>query len=200
MRTRAESVRVAYPLFQVGGGGSTPTSALQLRIDRIPIEKAIELNRHWHSILPRFGTGFIKNQPFPCFSAVFQNLIYAVAIWSNPAARNLPQKEWLELRRMAIADDAPKNTASRMLSIMRAELHRSLPEVVRVVSYSSDSVHRGTMYKADGWLPMATCKADTWDRPGRARLASQQIDNRIRWERPIVGRPEASPTAEVAQS
>lgn len=185
------AIRLAHPLFQAGDGGSIPTSALDLRIDRIPFSLARELNRKWHSILPRFGTGFIDNQPFPCFAATGPGgTIYAVAIWSNPAARKLPQREWLELRRMAIAGDAPKCIASRMLRIMRILLHRSHPHVSRVVSYQSKGVHGGTIYQADGWRAVAECKGDTWDRPSRPRLASQQIDDRIRWERPIVGPPE----------
>lgn len=186
----AESVRVAYPLFQTGGGGSSPTSALQLHIDGINIGRAKELNRLWHSILPNFGTGFIKSQPFPCFQAVFAGIVYAVAIWSNPAARNLPQHTWLELRRMAIADDAPRNTGSRMLKVMRLLLHREFPEIVRVVSYQSKSVHTGAIYRADGWRPVSESKADTWNRPGRSRPESPQQDDRIRWERPIFGPPE----------
>ena len=188
----AESIdRTMHPLFQTGEGGSIPTSALELRIEEIAFLRAVELNRAWHSILPRFGTGFIEDQPFPSFAAVSSTgLIYAVAIWSNPAARKLPQQTWLELRRMAIAGDAPRNTASRMLRVMRLMLHRKQPEIERVISYQSKSVHSGTIYRADGWRPVSECKGDTWNRPSRARLESQQIDDRVRWERPIVGAPE----------
>lgn len=193
MTNRAESIdRSMHPLFQAGQGGSTPTSALDLRIEPLAFTRALEINAAWHSILPRFGTGFIVNQPFPCFAAVCaRGTIYAVAIWSNPAARNLPQQTWLELRRMAIADDAPKNLASRMLAVMRRMLHRKYAEVVRVCSYQSKSVHAGTIYRADGWRPVSECKGDTWNRPKRARPESQQIDDRVRWERPIVGHPES---------
>lgn len=179
-----------HPLFQAGDGGSIPTSALHFRIERLPFKRALEYNAAWHSILPRFGTGFIDDQPFPCFAAVCGGLIYAVAIWSNPASRHLPQHTWLELRRMAVAPDAPPNAASRMLRIMRLLLRRAFPQIVRVVSYQSKSVHGGAIYRADGWRPVAECKGDTWNRPGRARLESQQIDDRVRWERPIVGPPE----------
>ena len=179
-----------HPLFQADQGGSTPTSALSFHIDKIPFERARELNGAWHSILPRFGTGFIESQPFPCFAAQHNGRIYAVAIWSNPCARKLPQQTWLELRRMAVAPDAPKNLASRMLAVMRRLLHRAIPEIVRVMSYQSKSVHSGAIYRADGWRPVSECKGDTWNRPMRARLESQQIDDRVRWERPIVGPPE----------
>lgn len=189
---RADSIRVMHPLFHAGEGGSIPTSALDLYIEPIAFRRAVELNGEWHSILPNFGTGFIEDQPFPCFAAVYAGLIFAVAIWSNPAARNLPQQDWLELRRMAIASDAPRNSASRMLRVMRLLLHRERQHVTRVVSYQSKSVHTGSIYRADGWRAVSECKGDTWNRPSRARPESQQIDDRIRWERPIMGQPEAA--------
>jgi hypothetical protein len=150
----------------------------------------MELNRQWHSILPEFGTGFIKNQSHPSFMAVCGGVIYAVAIWSNPAARELPQPEWMELRRFAIAPDRPQNTASRMLSVMRMLLHRERPWVERVVSYQSKSTHTGAIYRADGWKPAGERKGSSWDCKSRPRAASQQVDDRIRWERPIIGPPE----------
>ena len=184
------AIRLARPLFQAGDSGSMPTSALDLHVENIDFQRATEINRVWHSILPRFGTGCVKEMKFPCFACEYDGVIYAVAIWSHPAARNLPQHEWLELRRMAIADDAPRNTASRMLRIMRMLLHRKLPAIVRVCSYQSKTIHTGAIYRADGWRAVSECKGDTWNRPSRARLAAQQVDDRIRWERPIVGPPE----------
>lgn len=190
MTTGAESIRVMHPLFHTGESGSIPTSALQLRVEPLPFERALELNAAWHSILPRFGTGFIKKQPFPCFAATYGGLIYAVAIWSNPVARKLPQKTWLELRRMAIAPDAPKNTASRMLKVMRLLIHRSRPEILRLVSYQSKKEHTGAIYRADGWRETALSSAKSWNMPGRPRPPSQQLDDRVRWERNVVGPPD----------
>lgn len=191
------AIRLARPLFQVGDGGSIPTSALQLHIEPIALDRARELNRLWHSILPRFGTGFIEDQPHPCFAATFEGVIYAVAIWSNPAARKLPQQKWMELRRFAIADDAPWCTASRMLRVMRLLLHQKRPHVDRVISYQSKSCHGGAIYRADGWRPTSECKGGSWSVPTRARMAPQQVDDRIRWERPILGPPEIQPATEA---
>src|ERR1043165_8748903 len=127
----AESIRLMAPLIQAGEGGSTPTSALcsakQLRVEAIPFDQAKDLNRMWHSRLPRLGTGAVENQPFLCFGAEHAGVIYAVAIWSNPVARNLPQREWLELRRLADAPDAPRNTASRLLRVMALLIRRMRP-------------------------------------------------------------------------
>ena len=180
--TRAEGVRAAHPLFQAEGGGSTPTSALQLRLCKIGFDVAKDLNRLWHSRLPRMGTGAILNQPFLCYGAEFDGIWYAAAIWSNPVARNLPQQTWLELRRLAIAPDAPKNTASRMLGVMTRLVRRERPDVVRLVSYQDMAVHRGTIYAAAGWEKTTVNKDGGWDRPGRSRPRAQSEAAKQRWE------------------
>ena len=179
----AESIRVMHPLFQTGEGGSTPTSALQFVLERIPFKDALRLNRAWHSRLPRFGTGFIKNQPFPCFGAMFEGRAFGVAIWSTPCARNLPQQEWLELRRLAIAPDAPRNLASRMLGVMARLLRLEYPQVRRLVSYHDTAVHTGAIYRAAGWTPTTVNKDGNWTRKARPRPRAQSEAPKQRWEK-----------------
>lgn len=183
MGDRADGVRVAYPLFQAGGGGSTPTSALQLTLEVIDFADAKALNREWHSRLPRMGTGFIKNQPFLSFGAEFDGRWYAAAIWSNPVARHCPQALWLELRRLAIAPDAPRNTASRMLRVMALLIGRLRPDVKRLISYQDTEVHTGGIYKAAGWSRTVLNADGTWDRPGRSRPKAQSEAPKQRWEK-----------------
>jgi hypothetical protein len=124
MGARADGARLARPLFQAGDGGSRPTSALHLWLDRVTLNVARPLNQLWHSTLPRYGRGFIKNQSDLCYAAEHEGRYYAVAILSNPVARNLPQDTWLELRRLAVAPDAPRNTASRILRIVALLVRR----------------------------------------------------------------------------
>jgi hypothetical protein len=187
MSNRADGVRVARPLFQEARSGSTPTSALQLFLDLIDFSDAKEMNRLWHSRLPRMGTGFIKDMPFLCYGAEYDGLYHAVAIWSNPVARNLPQTEWLELRRLAIGPEAPRNTASRMLAVMARLIHRIRPEVSRLISYQDLGVHTGVIYKAAGWIPTTVNKDGTWNRPGRSRPKAQSESPKQRWEKMIYG-------------
>lgn len=182
MDIRADSVTAAYPLFHEEGGGSIPTSALQLLVETIPFQQAKVLNAMWHSRLPRMGTGCISNQPYLCFGAAFDGLYYAVAIWSNPVARNLPQSEWMELRRLAIAPAAPKNTASRMLGVMRKWIRSNRPAVTRLISYQDMDVHSGTIYKAAGWVSTAINTCGVWNRPNRSRPKSQSESPKRRWE------------------
>jgi hypothetical protein len=187
---RADSIRVVHPLFQAEGGGSIPTSALQLRLAKIDFGFAKVLNRLWHSRLPRMGTGCIRNQPFLCWGADFDGLWYAVAIWTNPVARNLPQDSWLELRRLAIAPDAPRNTASRMLAVMARLVRRECPRVTTLLSYQDTEVHSGAIYRAAGWTPTTVNQSGEWDRPGRSRPAAQSDAPKQRWEKSLAPRPK----------
>jgi hypothetical protein len=182
-----DGLRIVQPLFQAEGGGSIPTSALQLHLHRIDFEKAKELNRRWHSRLPRFGTGCVKRMPFLCYGASFEDVLYAVAIWSNPAARLLPQKTWLELRRLAIAPDSPKNTGSRMLRIMAMLVRSERPELERLISYQDTEAHTGCIYRAAGWVMVDTTASCTdWNMPGRPRPESQSKSPKVRWEKVLT--------------
>lgn len=190
MSNRAEGVRVAYPLFQAGGGGSTPTSALQLTVEWMRFTTAQELNRKWHSRLPRFGTGAIKNPDarFSCFGAEFDGLWYAAAIWSLPESRELPQDgSWYALRRLAVAPDAPdapRNTPSRMLAVMTRILRKERPDTERLISYQDTEAHTGCIYRAAGWEMVDTTGSNTqWNQPGRRRPKSQSDAPKVRWEK-----------------
>ena len=189
--SRAGGVRVAHPLFQTEGSGSTPTSALELVVELVPFQFAKELNAQWHSRLPAFGTGCVTNMKFLSYAARFGDESYAVAIWSNPVARLLPQAEWLELRRFAIAPEAPKNTASRMLGFMARNIRKTHPLITTLISYQDCEAHKGTIYSAAGWKPTHQHEGGSWNRPnsknanGTPRTrpdANNSIGPKIRWE------------------
>jgi hypothetical protein len=182
---RAEGVRVAYPLFQAEGGGSTPTSALQLWVHRVMYDRARELNALWHSRLPRIGDPTNVMKWVPCFAATHGDRIYAVAIWSHPVSPSLPQTEWLELRRMAVAPDAPRNTPSRFLAVMTRLLRKQEPHLTRLISYQDTDVHTGAIYRAAGWSATRRSEGDTWDRPSRPRADSQTVAPKHRWEKEL---------------
>ena len=179
-----DDARVADPLFHMGSGGSIPTSPLQLKIVQMPIRKARELNMLWHSRLPIYETGCCLKARI-CFGAMHDGLYYAIAIWDNPTARALPQHKWLELKRMAIANDAPKNTASRMLKIMRLKIRKMLPGIERLISYQDVEAHSGTIYKASGWIPVHKHNGGSWWRKGQKRFRpdlNAATGPKIRWE------------------
>ena len=198
MIDRAESIPAEHPADQPGGGGSTPTSALQLWVHRIQYPRAQELNALWHSTLPRIGDPKNVMAKTPCFAATYKDQPFAVAIWSHPVNRKLPQKEWLELRRLAICPDAPRNTASRVLAVMARLLRASHPEIVRFISYQDTDAHTGAIYRAAGWVPTVRSKFSTWNKPKsrnlsgrpRTRPADQSKADKQRWE--LVLRSEAT--------
>ena len=174
-----DSIRVVHPLFQTEGGGSIPTSPLQLVMNWMPMLYALQLNSAWHSSLPEF-----KYPPEKCMAigAQFSGRYFAIAIWSQPSARGLNNKGMYELRRLAISDDAPKNTASRMLRVMRYIVAKRRPDVAILISYQDADVHTGTIYKAAGWRPVnsSVVSAKGWNT--RSPNSMQSIANKVRWE------------------
>lgn len=155
MDNRVDGAMVAYPLFQEEGSGSIPTSTLQLNIVEINCKDAIRLNRLWHSRLPKMSQAIGAI----CYGAEFKGIWFAVAIWTHPVARLLPQNKWLELRRLAISPNAPKNTPSRMISIMTRMIRKKSPHLEKLISYQDTEVHTGTIYKASGWTPIDIMKS-----------------------------------------
>ncbi len=184
MVSRVESIRVMHPLFQVGQGGSIPTSTLQLQFQTATREVFKPLNRLWHSQLPKCQDGHRAY-----YSAEHDGIYYAVAMWTNPSAPALPQLEWLELKRFAIADDAPKNTASRMLGWMARDIFKRFPGVKTLVSYRDCDSHDGTIYKAAGWVGeeiQIRSPKTTWHNRPRARRLNEVVPRRVqRWTKRI---------------
>jgi hypothetical protein len=177
MNTCADDARVACPLFQAEYGGSQPTSALHLRFSRMDIHRALTLNREWHSRLPQLTNW----QGCIAFGAECNNVTYAVALWGRPVAREFNGRGYIELRRMAIADDAPKNTASRMIGWMLREL-RKTGEYTKAISYQDTAVHAGTIYKASGWKAVGLKKNIGTGWNTRRRNAMQTTADKVRWE------------------
>lgn len=147
---------------------------------------AVRLNALWHSRLPHA-------QPSPWRLAFWAHdgvLVYGVALWHNPSARGLPQ-DWLELRRLAIAPDAPKFTATRMLGRMARWIKRETT-CRHLVSYQDIDVHTGTIYKAANWHVGAVSKPRQRDRSkGLVARSSYRTDangaapagsGKLRWE------------------
>lgn len=78
-------------------------------------------------------------------------LIYGVATWGKPCARNEDQLHTLEHSRMALSPIAPRNSATYFLAKMRAWIRTHMPEIRRLISYVTMSKHTGVTYRADNW-------------------------------------------------
>ena len=174
LTTCAGDVVAAYPLFQGDGGGSIPTSALSLRVDVITFDLAAELNGRWHSALPVIDKGSGRRGMAVCYGAFADERVVAVAIWSSPVTNHVDDGHTIELRRLAICDEAPKNTASRMLAVMARLLKAKFPQANRLISYQATAVHRGTIYRAAGWVNTHLSKNPKWGTRQRRRPRSEK--------------------------
>ena len=182
MNNSGDSIREVHPLFRVEGSGSSPTSPLQLYIGEISLDKAIQLNALWHSRLPNAVKNNLQRvKHLVCFGAEHDGKFYASAIWTDPIARLLNGNGWLELRRMAVADDAPRYTPSRMLRVMGILIRRKWSGLSHVISYQDCEVHSGTIYAAAGWKREAENSSGDWIRENRDRRAAQAPGKKVRW-------------------
>jgi len=185
---RADSIKVTRPLFQVGEGGAVPTSAHQLEVEEIKPEEACRMNSWWHSRLPLIHwSNVVRNTHYVCYVARYDGFPYAIAIWSTPVAANRMKdgNRILELRRLAIAPNAPKNTASWMIALMVRLIRKKFPRLTKLISYQDTEVHKGTIYRAAGWTAGNTSAGISWTTKNRKRSKEQTLAPKIRWEKEL---------------
>lgn len=192
-----QNIRVVEQLYEqlhdIGGIKLPLVSPTQLEIIQIPIELSRKLNEMWHSRLPKITKNTVHmNTHKICFGAKYDNYYYATAIWTDPIALAFNGLGYLELRRMAISPEAPKNTASRMLSIMAKGIKMKFPDIWKLISYQDTEVHMGTIYKASGWKYANLSGEPNWFNPtkkyrNRVALPNPIVSNapKVRWERDI---------------
>jgi hypothetical protein len=178
-----DNVTVALPLFQEASGGASPTSPHQFQFKEIKAQSASSANEAWHSRLPKIHwSNIVRNTHYVCYGAFYEGEMWAVGIWSSPVAQNgfKDGKKILELRRLAISNNCPKNTATRMLSVMIKLIKRKFPDLTRLISYQDTEVHSGTIYKAGNWQPIKETDFISWS--NRKRNPDQSKAKKIRWE------------------
>lgn len=179
------SPAVLNPLFFDPNIYEFCTSPKQLKVEVVNVHRACELNALWHSRFPVIKWGnVVRNKRYVCFQASDEDVTYAVALWSSPIAANRLKNgdKMLELRRMAIAPFAPKNTATAMLKQMRRWIFTNFEEIEKLISYQDTEAHHGTIYKADNWKPAAESHLTNWQVESRKRAAAQSTAVKIRWE------------------
>lgn len=177
---------IAKPrLFQVDEGGAIPTSPHQLEIRKVSAKSACGLNEEWHSRLPKIDwSNVVRNVHYICFIAYYQNTPFGVGIWSTPVAGNRFKdgEKLLELRRLAISPNAPKNSATRMISVMTRLIRKELPDIIKLISYQDTEVHKGTIYKASNWVVGGESAGISWTNKNRERNKEQTLAKKVRWE------------------
>ena len=131
---------------------------------------------------------YLKSTPpgFVCVLEVLEGKkrIGAMQI-GRPTSRKLNPDKILELNRMYLVDEAPKNSESKSLSMMRKFIRCWYPQIRLMLAYSDPSQgHFGTIYEADGWAPFGETKHATgygWkSRPNRK---DDPVTAKIRWVR-----------------
>lgn len=161
-------------------------SPRELIYEVVKAKFACEKNAEWHSRLPYIHwSNVVRNTAYVCFGArTVEGEWVAVGIWSSPVAQNRFKygKQMLELRRMAISNGCPKNTATHMLRFMRNWIRDNKESIAMLISYQDTEVHQGTIYKADNWVQAAESKGLAWNTEKRKRNKEQSLAPKIRWE------------------
>ena len=136
--------------FQLEGGGSIPTSPLQLFFRPINWETAIKVvveNHYLHRSAPVTW----------CFGAYFGGLLRGVCIIGKPASHTLIEGvcgkdnayRVFELNRLWLSDDLPSNSESRFVGWVL----RTIPKGTILVSYADSAFgHCGIIYRATNWI------------------------------------------------
>jgi hypothetical protein len=167
-----------------------PNSPKMMNLREIGVNHAMEFNQMWHSRLPVTShSNMIRNAHKVFYGAEFDGHCFASAMWTDPVAGNRMSKDhvWLELRRLAVAPDAPKFTATWMIAKMVKDIKNRFPDVTMLVSYQDTEVHQGTIYKASNWVSDSVSKFQEWSNEKRPRNVLQSKADKIRWIYKIKG-------------
>jgi hypothetical protein len=168
------------------------------------MREAKVLNETWHSMLPRTDLGnLLCGSISVAYAAEYGGKFLGVAIFSQPIVRSLCDGRTIELRRLALGPDAPKNSASRMMAVTARLVKRKYRWINKIVSYQAVDVHAGTIYRAAGWSPVGKVVPA---RPQRMKGSKQRAtgplqthSRKLRWEK-IIGTdayvPEEGETTE----
>ena len=122
-------------------------------------------------------------------------VLVAVCVVGRPVAPALDDGATWEVTRLAVGPDAPHCAASQLLAV--AWRHARVYGVRRLVSYTRAD-EAGTCYRAAGWVPVATVRAQDPRRsgvlylPGVYQPTTERTD-RVRWE---IG-PAAAPAIKL---
>ena len=157
-----------------------------IEIQETRAQVACMFNELWHSKLPKIHwSNVVRNKHYVCYAIKYKQAILGVAIWSSPVAANRFKDgdKLLELRRLALSDVCPRNTASFVISSMIKDIKVRFPELIRLVSYQDTEAHLGTIYKASNWTaaPIQTSLLD-WTTSKRKRSSLQSTADKVRWE------------------
>jgi|TARA_E500000305_G_C3829744_1_gene146769 TPP-dependent indolepyruvate ferredoxin oxidoreductase alpha subunit len=161
------------------------TNVKDITVEETRAQIACMLNELWHSRLPKIHwSNVVRNTHYVCYVFKFKQAIIGVGIWSSPVAQNRFKdgKKMLELRRLALCDVCPKNTATYVISQMIKQIKIKFSEINRLISYQDTTVHLGTIYKAANWTVVSNVPLMDWSNKQRKRNVLQSDSSKVRWE------------------
>jgi hypothetical protein len=103
----------------------------------------------------------------------------------RPTSRELDAERILELTRMYFIDEAPANTESAGLGMLRRFVRRWFRGIRLLLAYSDPAQgHRGTVYEADGWAPFGhTVPSHGYGWKSREGRRNERVGSKVRWIR-----------------
>lgn len=159
-----DRVMVARPSIQKAGGGSIPTSPHQLRIYPIEKHEAKSAYALWHYLGHK---GFLASYNYGVFFGA--KLVGSIS-YGIPNAKNIKglytqktQGEFVELTRLALSPDCPKNSESRVIGVtLRMIKKRGYKGVITYADTAQG--HTGVIYRATNfdYRGLTAQKTDLW--------------------------------------
>jgi hypothetical protein len=145
-----------------GDSGSSPTPPLQLstlRLEQCAQSEADEWYIKYHYLHRKCPGGRVT------FRLTMSGRIVGYMTYTYPGAIMQYSQQYLELKRMYVIDEAPRNVESKALSISVRLIRKMFPHITALISYADPARgHQGTIYKAAGW-----CRAGLSDCSGQWR-------------------------------
>lgn len=110
---------------------------------------------------------------------------WGALILGRPTARELNPDRVLELTRAYLIDEAPKNSESQALALMRKHVRTWLPQIRLLLAYSDPAAgHDGTIYEADGWAQFGkTTHKNGFGWRSRPNRTDDPVTPKLRWVR-----------------
>lgn len=141
-----------------------PPNARVLDVRPVPYQTARAFVEKFHYL------GYAPPGAKANLGVFYGDRLVGVMMFGHPAARLEDQQHTLELFRMVLMDDCPRNSESRTLSLACKWIRRYMPEIRRLIAYADPAKgHKGTVYLAAGWRFVGMTRGDKWNRPGRPR-------------------------------
>jgi len=147
-----------------GAPPGPPPSARDLEVRPVPFRAARAFAERFHYL------GYAPPGARVCLGVWHGDRLVGVLMFGRPAARLEDQERTLELTRMVLLDECPRNSESRALALAARWIRRYMPEIRRLITYADPAKgHHGTVYLAAGWRLVGRTSGGRWSRSGRPR-------------------------------